>query len=209
MYWESVDEGLGMSKQADRAEIFRTKMTAQSVKRRLGRALLPVWCVLFGFSPYGAAMAQTPQQISDDAARGDTVSWKVSVQSGGVLKKGGRLILALQGAVLDGWHVYSLKQLPGGPTPLRVALDSSDVATPDGAPTGSPPTKIHDPGFDLDTQFYSHAFALTVPVRLGSHVAAGQQLIPVSVRFQTCNDRVCQPSKTVHLSVPVTVRADG
>ena len=39
--------------------------------------------------------------------------------------------------------------------------------------------------------------------------AAGPQQIPISVRFQTCNGHICQPPKTVKLSVPVTVRANG
>jgi hypothetical protein len=31
------------------------------------------------------------------------------------------------------------------------------------------------------------------------------QVIPVSVRFQTCSDRECQPPRTVHLAVPIDV----
>jgi len=85
-------------------------------------------------------------------------------------------------------------------------VDANDVATADGPPAGSPATKVHDPAFNLDTQFYSRDFTLTVPVRLGSHPIIGQQAIPVSVRFQTCNGRVCQPPKAVHLSAPIGVQ---
>jgi hypothetical protein len=145
------------------------------------------------------AMAQAPA----DTARGETVSWSASTGPDGKFKPGGRLTLTLRGKVLEGWHVYALNQLPGGPTPLHVTVDANDVATADGAPAGSPAETIHDSAFNLDTPFYSNDFTLTVPVRLGSHPVAGQQVIPVSVRFQTCNGRVCQPPKTVRLSAPV------
>jgi hypothetical protein len=114
--------------------------------------------------------------------------------------------VTLRGAVKTGWHVYGLEQLPEGPTPLRVTLDTSDIAAADGAPAGSPPIKLQDPSFNLETRFYERDFTVTVPVRIGSHPAAGAQAIPLSIRFQTCNGGICQPPKTVRLSVPVTIR---
>lgn len=171
----------------------------QLARWRAKRGMLPSLALLALTLP-GAAQAQT-----HDEARGETVSWTVSVQPQSATKPASALTLTLHGQVLDGWHVYALKQLPGGPTPLRVTLGPNNVATANGEPTGSPPTKIHDPSFDLETQFYSHAFTVTVPARVASRPAAGRQLIPVSVRFQTCNDRVCQPPKTEHLSAPITV----
>jgi hypothetical protein len=181
----------------------------QAAAGGLRRALRPAGWALLGLTLHGAALAQAPDRPLSNAGGGDTVSWAVSAQGADSVKQGSRLTLTLHGAVQDGWHVYALKQPPGGPTPLRVTLDASDVAMAAGAPAGSLPTKIHDPAFDLDTQFYAHAFTLTAPVRVGAHLAAGRQLIPVSVRFQTCNGLICQPPKTVHLSASINVRADG
>jgi DsbC/DsbD-like thiol-disulfide interchange protein len=155
----------------------------------------------------GAVFAQPSDKASDDAARGETVSWTVSTSSAETVQPGGRLALTVRGTVLAGWHVYSLKQLPNGPTPLHVTVDPNDVAKLAGDVAGSVPTKIHDAGFDLETQYYSQEFTLSVPVQVG--LKPGARSIPISVRFQTCNDRICQPPKTVHLSAPVNVRADG
>jgi hypothetical protein len=141
-------------------------------------------------------MAQTP----DDSARADTVSWTVAPLD--IAKKSSHAVLTLHGTAAAGWHVYSLKQLPLGPTSLVATVAVNDVAVADGAATGSAPTKFHDPAFDLVTQFYTGQFTLTVPVRLKAQVGAGQA-IPVDVRFQTCNGRICQPPKTVHLFAPV------
>ena len=154
--------------------------------------------VLLLLSLNGAAVAQTP----DDPARADTVSWTVSPLDSA--KKTGHATLTLHGAVAAGWHVYSLKQLPEGPTPLVASVAANDVVASDGAATGSAPTKFHDPAFGLETQFYTGQFTLTLPVRLKAQGSASQT-IPVDVRFQTCNGRVCQPPKTVHLSAAVNL----
>jgi hypothetical protein len=150
----------------------------------------------------GAALAQP-----GDPARGDTVSW--SVQPASAAHQRDRLNLTFTGAVQPGWHVYALKQAPDGPTPLLVTLEANTVAVADGAVTGSPAIKFRDPAFGLDTHYYESGFSVTVPVRLKPHLAAGPQIIPVSVRFQTCNGRICQPPKTVHLSASVNLPAGG
>ena len=146
--------------------------------------------------------------LAQPSLGGDTVSWSASAPAQG-LRPGGRVKITLRGAVQTGWHVYGLQQLPDGPTPLRVALDAAGLAVADGQPTGTAPIKLQDPSFNLETQYYEHDFTVTAPVRIGTHAAAGQQQIPISVRFQTCNGHICQPPKTVKLSVPVTVRANG
>jgi DsbC/DsbD-like thiol-disulfide interchange protein len=162
-----------------------------------------VTAALAGIALLGLAAPASAQNV--DPAAAQTVNWTVTADPGETVKQGGRVTLTLHGQIADGWHVYALKQLPNGPTPLRVTLDQNAVATASGAPAGSPATTIHDPGFDLDTQYYSHNFTVALPLQLAAHAAGGPQQIPVSVRFQTCNDRICQPPKTVHLSAAVSV----
>lgn len=144
-------------------------------------------------------------QIKDPAAA-ETVSWTVEAEPTDAIKPASTLMLTLHARVRDGWHVYALRQLPGGPTPLRVSLEPNSIVAASGEAIGSPPIKVHDPSFDLDTQLYSHAFSVALPARIASRSAPGRQLIPVSVRFQTCNDRICQPPKTIHLSASIIIK---
>lgn len=153
------------------------------------------------------SLAASARAQNADPAAAQTVNWTVAADPADAVKQGGEVTLTLHGEVADGWHVYALKQLPNGPTPLRVSLDQNEIAAASGAPVGSPAIKIHDPGFNLDTQFYSHAFTVSLPLTVAAHSASGTQQIPVSVRFQTCNDRVCQPPKTVHLTATVQVKS--
>ena len=150
---------------------------------------------VLGFALLSASLA--PAAGAQDPARSETVAWSASVAPEA---KAGNATLTLRAKVQDGWHVYALKQLPNGPTPLLVKVDPNDIATADGAPVGSPPTKTHDPDFNLDTEFYTRAFTVSLPLRLAGHAAQGQRQIPLSVRFQTCNGQICQPPKLVHLA---------
>ena len=164
---------------------------------QIKKAVAAAAFVVAGLS--GTALAQP-----DDPVGPQTVSWTAEPLA--LSPKAGPATLILHGSVIPGWHVYSLKQAPEGPTPLLVTVTPNDVATARGAVTGTPPAKIHDPAFNLETQFYAGAFTVTVPVRVKAH-AAGDQVIPVDVRFQTCNGKVCQPPRTVRLTTTITRKA--
>ena len=148
----------------------------------------------------GAAHAQFPGVV------GDTVTWSLAAPPGPVAP-GSKVALRLKGAVKPSWHVYGLKQAPEGPTPLEISVEAPKVAASAGVPTGAAPVKKHDPSFDLETQYYERDFILSVPVRVAAKAAAGKQLVPVSVHFQTCDGRICQPPKTVNLTAALNVQA--
>lgn len=153
--------------------------------------------VLFiGLGMAGIGSAQAPPN--------GTVQWTATLAA-----TGNATNLELSGAIEDGWHVYALTQPPGGPTALRVTVDDNEIAQAVGTPSGTSPQKRRDPSFGLETRFYTHSFTIRLPVQLKQPAAAGNQLIPVSVRFQTCSDRECQPPTTIHLSVPVNPTSQG
>ena len=152
--------------------------------------------IIFSLCLCNAVAAQVPVQ---------PVQWMGTVASKTAVKAGANIVIELSAEVQEGWHVYGLAQLPGGPTPLRVTLDANEVVQIAGAPTGSPPVKKHDAAFDLDTEVYNGQFDLHLPARIKQHPPAGRKQIPVIVRFQACNDRVCLPPRTVHVSVPIGI----
>ena len=147
--------------------------------------------------------------VSSAQAPSETVRWTATVlpTTSAQTSLDVRATVALSAEVQDGWHVYALTQPPGGPTPLRLTLDDNAFARVVGAPSGTTPEKKYDPSFDLQTQYYVHSFTLYLPVRVNRSSAAGGRRIPVSVRFQTCNGRECEPPRTVHLSVPIEAGA--
>ncbi|WP_158791966.1 protein-disulfide reductase DsbD domain-containing protein [Granulicella sp. L60] len=144
----------------------------------------------------GMCLAQGPIQ---------PVQWSSAASPKGPLKPGNKIAIELSAEIQDGWHVYGFTQVAEGPTPLRVSLDENGTAQAVGPATGSAPVKKHDASFNLDTEGYSHLFSIHLPVQVKQQASKGDQSIPVSVRFQACNDRICLPPRTVHLTVPVEV----
>ncbi|WP_182276572.1 protein-disulfide reductase DsbD domain-containing protein [Granulicella sp. 5B5] len=115
--------------------------------------------------------------------------------------------LEITAVIQDGWHVYALTQVAGGPMPLRIGIGHNPTVELDGKITGSTPSKQHDPSFDLETQTYSHGFTVTAPLKVKRDAPAGNASVPVSIRFQACSDRTCLPPRTVQISVPLEVAA--
>jgi hypothetical protein len=155
----------------------------------------------------GAIAGQSATAIAQ--APSDNVHWAVTLASGVTpVKAGSDVTVDVTGSIDDGWHVYGLKQLPGGPTSLRLTVDANDTATATGDPSESPPQKIHDSRFGLDTQFHTGTVTLHLPVRVTTP-AGGNRTIPISIRFQLCSEGECKPPRTVHLTAPVEVRPDA
>lgn len=112
--------------------------------------------------------------------------------------------VALSATIQSGWHVYALSQPPGGPTPLRITI-------PVGAPfalhapvSEAKVTRHEDPTFKMETVYYLDAINLVVEVNREGTLAT--QSVPVDVRFQACNDRLCLPPFTAHLTADAANR---
>lgn len=150
----------------------------------------------------GLIMAGTPAVGAAQGAVG-SVQW-TAVLRPATGATPGVAIVELSGELQSGWHVYGLVEPPNGPTALKVGLDDNAVARSAGAVSGSPAEHKFDASFGLTTEFYSGPFKLYLPVRLAPAAAgAGPAVIPVSVRFQTCNGDICVPPRTIHLKAPL------
>ncbi|MFT3905831.1 MAG: protein-disulfide reductase DsbD family protein [Steroidobacteraceae bacterium] len=132
------------------------------------------------------ALAQTPEQL---------VTWDA------VVSAAPQPTLSISAHIQPGWHVYAQTQGGDGPTPLRISVDANALAESAGAPTGTVAQKKFDRGFGFETQFYTDAFTLQIPLRLKSGAATPiNQPIPITLRFQNCSDKECRPPVTLHLS---------
>ncbi|HEY1215808.1 MAG TPA: cytochrome c biogenesis protein CcdA, partial [Bryobacteraceae bacterium] len=134
------------------------------------------------------AFGQRPEEV---------VKW-----SGHVAKSAGHTEAVLTGKISPGWHVYSITQPPGGPNAASVSVPAGQAFHIQGPITGTQPRSAFDPNFQMKTEFYESSVTLKVP--LATESAANAQNIRINVRFQTCNDRLCLPPKTVRLDLPVT-----
>jgi thiol:disulfide interchange protein len=71
-----------------------------------------------------------------------------------------------------------------------------------GAPS---PHTAFDQSFGIDTEFYSDHATFTVPVRAAADAPAGRTKARLQAYFQTCNDQLCLPPKTVTMEVVLEI----
>ncbi len=151
-----------------------------------------------------AALVACAREEPPSAKGPQPVAWSAEVARQHSSPDGTVLVdVRLRGTIEDGWHVYSLTQKSGGPTPLSVKVDSSPLLSIDSLLTGPAPQKALDPNFGVETETYAGAPEITVPIRVSPEALKSGKPIEVKVRSQACSDKVCLPAKTTTLSVTI------
>ncbi|SEB99216.1 protein-disulfide reductase DsbD N-terminal domain-containing protein [Terriglobus roseus] len=106
--------------------------------------------------------------------------------------------VGLAATIQDGWHVYALSQPSGGPTPLRITIPTGAPFVLQAPVAETKVTRHDDPTFKMEAVYYLNEVNLVVDVK--KQGSAAVDVIPVDVRFQACNDRLCLPPYTAHLT---------
>ena len=115
-----------------------------------------------------------------------------------------RFHLTVHGAIEPGWHIYALEEPEGGPLETVLALADGDRADLLHVEQGQPET-VMDATFGQRTTMFRSGADFTLQLRLHAGIPPGVQPLHVLVRYQTCNDRVCQPPRTATVSVPLRI----
>ncbi|MCX6632248.1 MAG: protein-disulfide reductase DsbD N-terminal domain-containing protein [Candidatus Solibacter sp.] len=139
------------------------------------------------------------------AAPADPVVWKLQNPPAVPVKAGARFNVKLLAAVQEGWHLYSLKPMAEGPIPTRIWLAEGQPFSLAGAVLAPDPQVMQDASFGMEVELYEGEAVFTLPVRVVPAAALGAQKLVVSASYQTCNNKLCLPPKTVKLEVPVTI----
>ena len=137
-------------------------------------------------------------------APADPVAWKVKTPPTPV-KAGARFTVKLTADVQEGWHLYSLKPMAEGPLPTRIWLADGQPFKLAGSIHASDPQVMQDPSFGMEVESYEGEAEFSLPVQAAAGAAAGAQKLVVSASYQSCNNKLCLPPKTVKVEVPVTV----
>jgi len=64
---------------------------------------------------------------------------------------------------------------------------------------------MQDPSFGMEVELFEGEAVFTVPVRVTAGATPGAQKLVVSASYQTCNNKLCLPPRTVKVEVPVTI----
>uniref|UniRef100_Q01RP3 Redoxin domain protein n=1 Tax=Solibacter usitatus (strain Ellin6076) TaxID=234267 RepID=Q01RP3_SOLUE len=119
------------------------------------------------------------------------VTWKVTVEppSAG---PGSTVLLRMAGHIEEGWHLYSMSTPAAIPTKIQLApspaVESFRALQPE-------PKRAFDANFNSDTETYEGEVAFLLEVHLKKDAPAGPAELALSARYQTCNPKMCVPSK--------------
>lgn len=138
------------------------------------------------------------------AAPPDPVAWKVAAPPAPV-KAGARFTLKLTAQIQKGWHIYGLRPVENGPIATRLWVADGLTVQPAGSAQGSDPVTMQDPAFGMEVQTYAGEVEFTLPLRLASSAAQGEQKFFVNASYQSCDSQICLPPKTVKLEASVAV----
>jgi len=107
--------------------------------------------------------------------------------------------VTLTATIADGWHMYALSQAGGGPVALKIGVPAGSAFALKGPVPEANATHHFDPNFNMETLYYVKSVVFNVALQ-GSAAAAPPSSLPIDVRFQACNDRICLPPYTAHLT---------
>lgn len=139
------------------------------------------------------------------SAAENPVAWTVKAPSKAVAN-GQKTTLLLVAEIKPGWHLYALDLPEGGPIPTEISLASGQPFELAGAVEAPKAHSIFDPNFNMQVAFYIDKAEFKLPVKVGPGTPPGKQTVVVEARYQTCNDKLCLPPKTVHVESALQIR---
>jgi thiol:disulfide interchange protein len=129
--------------------------------------------------------------LAGSAAAQQHAQWQAIADPTSAAPGGGALI-RVTAKIDPGWHLYSASSPAGLPASFQFGA---------GAPVEhtrifqAPPKRAFDPNFSADTETYEGEAQFVLNLTLKKDAAAGDVQLPLSVRYQTCNDRQCVPGR--------------
>ena len=124
-------------------------------------------------------------------AQDQHVAWKLSVEPPAA-PPGGKVLVRMAGHIEDGWHLYSMSTPAATPTKIQLAPNPAVARFRALQP---PPKRSFDANFNSDTETYEGDVAFLLEVELKKDAPAGPTELSLSARYQTCDPKMCVPSK--------------
>ena len=123
-------------------------------------------------------------------AQDQHVAWTLSAQPPSS-PPGGKVLVHMAGKIDEGWHLYSMSTPAAIPTKIQVTGPAVEKVRP----LQPAPKRTFDPNFNSDTEFYEGQVEFLLEVELKKDAPAGDTELAISAKYQTCNPKMCVPSK--------------
>ncbi len=122
------------------------------------------------------------------------------------VKAGGRVTVQAVAVIDEGWHLYALEPIEGGPIPTRItvgpappfSLNEQEIEKPE-------PKRAHDPNFGIETAYYEETATFGLPLAVAAGTAPGEREAEITARFQACSDSICLRPQTFLIKVKIGI----
>jgi hypothetical protein len=139
------------------------------------------------------------------AAAPEPVTWKIQDAPTAPVKAGARFNVKLVAKMQDGFHVYSMKPIAEGPIPTKIWLASGQPFELAGSIKAPQAEVMQDSAFGMEVELYEGEAAFQLPLKVAPETPLGTQMLTVSVSYQSCNNKMCLPPKTVKVELEIPV----
>lgn len=146
-----------------------------------------------------------PFLLAISAAAQSPAKWSLTSDSKPAqLKTNDKIKVILKAEIESGWHLYALEQPEGGPIATTIKVTEGRPFEIVGKIDSTKPTIKEDPlftgtdGKPLVTKYFDDSAVFNISLKTTGETQA--DALSFDVRFQVCNDRFCQPPKTVRVS---------
>lgn len=130
------------------------------------------------------------------------IKWKSEVEKPDRnLSKDEKIKLFLTAEIEKGWHLYALERIEGGPIATKIALVENPFFKAENI-IAPPPIEKDDAAFGVTTKFYEDSVKFTLPL-IAKENLTGKSSVDIKIRYQTCNDQMCLPPKTLLIEIDI------
>lgn len=120
------------------------------------------------------------------------------------VKAGGTIIVQAIAVMDEGWHLYALDPVEGGPIPTTISAGPAPAFTLIAKDIDKPePKRAPDPNFGVETAYYEGSATFGLPIKVAADVPAGERELEITARFQACNDKFCLRPQTATMKIRV------
>ncbi|HNY38957.1 MAG TPA: protein-disulfide reductase DsbD N-terminal domain-containing protein [Bryobacteraceae bacterium] len=145
-----------------------------------------------------------PILAQEEAPKLNPVNWALSAPA--AARPGERIQPRLTATIEEGWHLYSLKPLEGGPIATKIAVPAPQQFKLVGQVDAPVPLTAHEESFGMSVEFYLGEVEFTLPLEVNRDAKPGPHKLTVTARYQACDNKQCLPPKTVTVESSVTVK---
>jgi hypothetical protein len=108
-------------------------------------------------------------------------------------------VLFIKATIDDGWHIYSVNQVDGGPVKTSFTFAPSGDYKLAGKVTEPKPITHYEKSFSMNVSYFDHSVVFQQKIKL----AVVKTVVKGSLNFMVCNDQKCLPPEDVDFSIPV------